>query len=387
MESKDDLFTALQTQLDRAKQYIDRALVLENKGIDGGGKLTKRIRAELKFLTGLYEGQMQLKPCHLNSTNLSHLGAVIDVAEKLDVTSLLKPFNWYVNENKSMGPSSVVVDVVTSHGWFKVIARNPTALHAAWRGEGNFGEKSIDKQAQEYVNASQQNEVNFLIPKLTFIFTQGITEDLAECLLCCGVSLQGDILPNPGCVNLKNGDICVSNQLKETAVSECKKVNLDVTAMIALVSALTNGSCHFQFQDQILTEQAERERESPVLPQLNKLLEGKELFACSLAISSFQSILDTLGGPNEKKRARQLLAKVTEVRDDPSKRTQELSSSARIKPRPKIVFGTGDKLQAITITSNGSFIRAAKEQGVEFAVFLHEPRALTENKEALASPL
>ena len=77
---------------------------------------------------------MQLKPCHLNSTNLSHLGAVIDVAEKLDVTSLLKPFNWYVNENKSIGPSSVVVDVVTSHGWFKVIARNPTALHAAWRG-------------------------------------------------------------------------------------------------------------------------------------------------------------------------------------------------------------------------------------------------------------
>ena len=33
---------------------------------------------------------------------------------------------------------------------------------------------------------------------------------------------------------------------------------------------------------------------------------------------------------------RQLLSKVTEVNDDPSKRTQELSSSARIKPRPKV---------------------------------------------------
>ena len=31
---------------------------------------------------------------------------------------------------------------------------------------------------------------------------------------------------------------------------------------------------------------------------------GKELYACSLAISSFQAILDTLGGPNEKERAR-----------------------------------------------------------------------------------
>ena len=53
MESKEDLFTALQTQIDRAKEYVDRALVLEKKGIDGGGKLTKRIRAELKFLTGV----------------------------------------------------------------------------------------------------------------------------------------------------------------------------------------------------------------------------------------------------------------------------------------------------------------------------------------------
>ncbi|CAB3981817.1 Hypothetical predicted protein [Paramuricea clavata] len=317
---------------------------------------------------------MQVKPCHLNSTNLSHLGAVLDVAEKLDATSLLKPFNWYVGEDKSLGrpPFTVVVDVVTSHGWFKVIARNPTALHAAWKGEGNFGEKSIDKQAQEYVSASQQNEANFLTPKVTFVFTQGITEDLAECLLSCGVSLQCEILPNPGCDNLKNDDISVNNQLGETVVPECNKINLDVTAMIALVSALTNGSCNFQFQDQILSEQAERERENPVLPHLNKVLEGKELFACSLAISSFQSILDMLGGPNEKERARHLLSKVTEVSDDPSKRTQELSSSARIKTRPKIVFGTGDKLQAVTITSNGSFVRAAREQVPNIILFFFE---------------
>ena len=33
---------------------------------------------------------------------------------------------------------------------------------------------------------------------------------------------------------------------------------------------------------------------------------------------------------------RQLLVKVTEVSDDPSKRTRELLSSSRIKPRPKV---------------------------------------------------
>ncbi len=32
----------------------------------------------------------------------------------------------------------------------------------------------------------------------------------------------------------------------------------------------------------------------------------------------------------------------------------------------QVVFGTGDKLQAITVTSNGSFIRAAREQVKNF---------------------
>lgn len=31
-----------------------------------------------------------------------------------------------------------------------------------------------------------------------------------------------------------------------------QKVNLDVTAMIALVSSMTNGSCHFQFEVKML---------------------------------------------------------------------------------------------------------------------------------------
>ena len=81
----------------------------------------------------LCEGHVEVKPCHLNSTNLSHLGAVLDVAEKQDVTSLLKPFNWFTGDEKSLARAActVLVDVVTLNGWFKVIARNPAALHTA----------------------------------------------------------------------------------------------------------------------------------------------------------------------------------------------------------------------------------------------------------------
>ena len=51
MQGKDELLTAVQTQINTAKEYVDRALGLEKKGIDGVGKLNKRIRAELRFLT------------------------------------------------------------------------------------------------------------------------------------------------------------------------------------------------------------------------------------------------------------------------------------------------------------------------------------------------
>jgi hypothetical protein len=44
--------------------------------------------------------------------------------------------------------------------------------------------------------------------------------------------------------------------------------------------------------------------DNPVVNLTFSTFSGKELFACSLAISSFQSILGTLGGPNEKERAR-----------------------------------------------------------------------------------
>ena len=42
------------------------------------------------------------------------------------------------------------------------------------------------------------------------------------------------------------------------------RVNLDITAMIAYVSAMTNGRNWFIFKEKILSEQAEWERQRPV---------------------------------------------------------------------------------------------------------------------------
>lgn len=52
------------------------------------------------------------------------------------------------------------------------------------------------------------------------------------------------------------------------------RVNLDVTAMIAYVSAVTNGHAHKKLRGNVLNQQAAWERQSPVKPVLDQFFEG-----------------------------------------------------------------------------------------------------------------
>ena len=62
----------------------------------------------------------------------------------------------------------------------------------------------------------------------------------------------------------------------------------------------------------------------------------KDLYVCKTALQDFHTILDTVGGPRERERARQLLDKVTVVQDQTSARAQGLAVSAKIKDRAKV---------------------------------------------------
>lgn len=55
------------------------------------------------------------------------------------------------------------------------------------------------------------------------------------------------------------------------------RVNLDVTAMIAYVSATANDGANFIFQDKFLNEQAACERKNPVKKTLDKYFKGKSV--------------------------------------------------------------------------------------------------------------
>lgn len=93
------------------------------------------------------------------------------------------------------------------------------------------------------------------------------------------------------------------------------------------------------------------------------------------------NIVDTVGGLNEKIRAEQLLIRLTVLPDDAASKDtiehddfrdifgkvqytdeQALKVGGKIKKRSLIVFTFGDRIQAVTVTANDGFVRAAKQQ-------------------------
>lgn len=399
-----------------AKELIKRAESLSRSrkgGIEGGAKLCSKLKAELKFLQKIEAGKVAIKESHLQSTNLTHLKAIVESAENLEeVVSVLRVFGY----TDTLGEKqTLVVDVVANggHTWVKAIGRKAEALHNIWLGRGQYGDKSIIEQAEDFLQASRQQPVQYSNPHIVFAFYNSVSSPMAEKLRDMGISVRGDIVAVNSLLShpeeqqqlsesepddeeeelLQVTRVDRDNVLAHVAfpteikVNVCRRVNLDITTLITYVSAMSYGGCHFVFKEKVLTEQAEQERKEQVLPQLEAFMKDKELFACESAVKDFQSILDTLGGPGERERAAMLIKRVTVVPDQPSERALRLVASSKINSRSLTIFGTGDTLKAITMTANSGFVRAANNQGVKFSVFIHQPRALTESKEAFAVPV
>ena len=97
---------------------------------------------------------------------------------------------------------------------------------------------------------------------------------------------------------------------------------------------------------------------------------GRELYCCGTAITEFNTILGTVGGDQEKQRAIDFLRRVKVVPDQMSERSK-LNIMGNIKLRSLTIFGTGDSLQAVTVTANSGFVRSAKSQVTYFLYLPH----------------
>lgn len=128
--------------------------------------------------------------------------------------------------------------------------------------------------------------------KVVFVFTNGIDRQLALKLKELGVIVEGEVLDNVGSVEQEqtkthyksevlpaiHNNINAS-ELSTEHVDHITKINLDVSAMLAYVSSVTNGSCQlYEFSVPVLKQQAIWERERPQKPILDNFFKGRYIY-------------------------------------------------------------------------------------------------------------
>ncbi|KZV32789.1 hypothetical protein F511_23701 [Dorcoceras hygrometricum] len=192
---------------------------------------------------------------------------------------------------------------------------------------------------------------------------------------CC--SLDYDTTPEIGLSKISLGEVST------------KLVNLDTTAMIAIVSGISNGGTdrllatskseligRFKGNYEFVIAQANSEIQSPVISELSAVISGKRGIICQSVYSEFQELISMYGGPNEKLRAKCLQKLLKVVPDCPSTRLASLKTTRKLALKNKVVFGTGDYWYALTLTANMAFVRAVSQTGMSLYVSEHRPRAL-----------
>lgn len=110
-----------------------------------------------------------------------------------------------------------------------------------------------------------------------FAFSNGIEETLARLLEARGIIVEGERVPDSSPHNWEDHESALSapNLRPQTdGIGMVERLNLDVSTLVAYVSALTNGRSNFTFQQPLLTQQAEWERARPVKPVLDQIFEG-----------------------------------------------------------------------------------------------------------------
>lgn len=161
-----------------------------------------------------------------------------------------------------------------------------------------------------------------------------------------------------------NSNITDECSSSEDILDNITTLNLDITTMLAYISSLTNGSSSWVFKEPILTEQAEKETAVPLKPILEDVFKNRKLICCEAAYNSFQDIVNLLGGPSEKQRAKELASRL-DICEDVLEIPTELSALSfcgKIKERSLKIFAFGIIRKAVTVTSNEGFIRSAKMQ-------------------------
>ena len=166
---------------------------------------------------------------------------------------------------------------------------------------------------------------------------------------------------------------------------------LCLTSLCALVSAISHGAAQAEGDEQheqlrLLKERrpdwyevsVNQERASPILPQLDAALEGKELYVTRHILSEFETVMERSGGESERERwaaLRKRLA-VTDAESPVAAAVcrDRLATGSKGNWRNALsIFSASEALHACCVTANGKAARSLANAGLGMPTFIHRP--------------
>ncbi|CAI9111670.1 OLC1v1011955C2 [Oldenlandia corymbosa var. corymbosa] len=140
-----------------------------------------------------------------------------------------------------------------------------------------------------------------------------------------------------------------NSQLENPSNCHGRLVNFDTTAMVAIVSGISNGGINwllsspesklrsrFKSNYEFVISQVNSEITKPIHKELGSVLSGKGGIVCQSVYSEFQEIVSMCGGPKEKLRASYLLKHLRVVSDCPSGRMMNLPTTRKLALKNKV---------------------------------------------------
>ncbi|KAH0762350.1 hypothetical protein KY290_018423 [Solanum tuberosum] len=388
--------------------------------------LFRLINSELSFLNrvSLSKNDSSLKL----SSNIGYLEAVVHILQHPLVTAVSRVCKPISISSKL----SVYIDVICSFNgnpiWFIVSDRNPRYI--SWEDSEKIRNcKGLRSKIVELMFAASESSVTVRPSSIILFFSNGlqscILEDLRGefgatdlgfgfCDFDCEfydelededsgkdgetlTDLSGSLgkLHSDDAskdVNLGDSFCALVSALRSWSgldVEEAELVNFDTTALVAIVSGISNGGIdrilatpeselrsRFKVNYEFMIGQVNSEIKKPIHMELMPSILQKRGVVCESVCSEFQELVSMCGGPKEKSRAEHFLNHLRVVPDCPSERLMSLPTTRKLALKNKVAFGTGDYWHAPTITANMAFARAVSQTGMSLFTIEHRPRAL-----------
>ena len=377
-ESKPDARSAAAELCSRCELLVQRieSFALMRPDIEGIDKLARAALRERHFAASLIDSPDPARGIQGCENNLRGLSLELECAEWAPgVTAVRKRFATRPPSlGAKFGDEEVVeVDVVAQEGllWIECKAESKTL-------SSNIVPQAL---SMKRVSKASCNRRCFgKAPKIVVYATGTLGDIEAGFLSDAGISVLSAL--------------DAKTEYLPKLPSPTKMANLDITALFALVSEVTNGGATKPISEEI-TSWAERKPQHAAClrAEMNEPLNlaaelagYDSLIAHPSVIERFHDILHTVGGPKEHQRWEetwQPRIKVVSPREDGDvkaegiaeerslERAAQVRSLSRLSPQQLDPFELGEVAMARTFTANGRAVSSAAEQGVLLETYVH----------------